>query len=134
MAERLEPRKNEPVQTPADVPFETTNPNDYRWTDEAYSRLVSGQLKAEVSTNEGVKSVSVDGACPHCDHDVAFSQVLDAVAGEHLGFLGPDASAPDTSYVAVTVSCRCQASHPGRPAGVDRGCGVNFQVEVLAQP
>lgn len=123
------------MQPAPEVPFEQANPNDYRWTDEAYDRLMSGKLKAEVARQSEIQSVSVVGLCPHCDHDVAFSEVLDAVGGEHLGFLSRDAAAvADVDYVAVTVSCRCQGSHPGRPAAVARGCGINFRVEVLAQP
>ena len=61
------------------------------------------------------------------------SPPLDAVTGESLGTLSRRAADPVPAgdrYVALTVACSCTGQHPGRPAGVSYGCGVNFQVEV----
>ena len=112
--------------------YEHDQPNAYQWTEEAYGRLVAGSLTANVIRQGNVQSVLVKGPCPHCEHDVAFTEILDAVAGEPLGVLGSRIPNSETSYVEVTVSCRCTAADPRRPTGIDRGCGINFLIEVLS--
>ena len=116
-----------------EVAYEADAPNAYKWTEAAYDYLVEGKLTASVRSAGGISTATVTGACPHCGDDVNFSEVLVAVAGESLGTLSWHEAQPaqaDDGYVALTVSCLCTGQHPGRPADVRRGCGINFRVEV----
>lgn len=118
---------------PQVVAYLADAPNAYKWTEIAYDYLLDGELTAGVRTLGGISTATVAGTCPYCKDDVNFSEVLDAVAGESLATLGLRRERPvpaGDGYVALTVSCACTGQHPGRPAGVSHGCGVNFQVEV----
>ncbi len=118
---------------PQGVPYEADAPNAYRWTEVAYDYLLDGKLSAAIRSLGGISTATVTGACPYCGDDVNFSEVLDAVTGESMRTLGRRGTGPgqdDGGYVSLTVSCRCTRWHPGRPAGVSQGCGINFQVEV----
>lgn len=117
----------------AGVPYEPDAPNAYEWTEIAYDYLLDGKLTASIRSTGGISTATVTGTCPHCGDDVNFSKVLDAVIGESMGTLGGRESQPaqaDDDYVPLTVSCSCSAQHPGRPADVSHGCGINFRVEV----
>lgn len=116
---------------PAEQPWEVDAPNAYKWTKAAFKLLQAGELSAQVRTNHEVHSAVVKGACPRCSHDVGFTQVLDAVTGESMTTLGTRSATAVDEYEQLTVECRCGAEHPGRPKGVDHGCGVNFRVDVL---
>lgn len=110
-------------------PYETTEPNDYQWTEKAFEDLVAGRLKALITDTGGLRSLDVTGPCPRCGDDVNYSQVLAAMGGEVAGVLGgDDLTVPD--YVSIPVPCRCTGAHAGRPAGVTQGCGINFMLEV----
>jgi len=117
----------------ADVAYQADAPNAYEWTEVAYDYLLDGKLTAGIRSAGGISTARVSGTCPYCKDDVNFSEVLDAVTGESMGTLSRRAAQPaqaDDGYVPLTVSCRCTGQHPGRPAGVSYGCGVNFRVEV----
>ncbi|MCB1029206.1 MAG: hypothetical protein KDB24_15760 [Microthrixaceae bacterium] len=116
---------------PAEQPFEVDAPNAYKWTKAAFKLLQAGELSAHVRTDHEVHSAVVNGACPRCCHDVGFTQVLDAVTGESMTTLGNRPAAAVDEYELLTVECRCVAEHPGRPKGIDHGCGINFRVDVL---
>jgi hypothetical protein len=119
--------------SPQFIAYQADAPNAYEWTEVAYDYLLDGKLTAGIRTLGGISTATVTGTCPYCKDDVKFSEVLDAVTGESLGTLSRRAAQPvqaDGGYVALTVSCSCTGQHPGRPAGVSYGCGVNFQVEV----
>ena len=119
--------------SPPLIAYQADAPNAYEWTEVAYDYLLDGKLTASIRALGGVSTATVTGTCPYCQDDVKFSEVLDAVTGESLGTLSRRAAHPvpaDDGYVALTVSCSCTGQHPGRPAGVSYGCGVNFQVEV----
>jgi hypothetical protein len=123
------PPTNEPG---AGVPYEKAAPNAYKWTERAYDLLIAGDLTAEVRVAAGVQTAYVTGECPHCRHDVRFDQVLDAVAGEVYSTLGESISAPESPYIPLVASCRCSEPHEGRPEKTERGCGINFRIEILA--
>jgi hypothetical protein len=119
--------------SPPLIAYQADAPNAYEWTEVAYDYLLDGKLTATIRALGGISTATVTGTCPYCKDDVKFSEVLDAVAGESLGTLSRRSAQPvraDDGYVALTVSCSCTGAHPGRPAGVSYGCGVNFQVEV----
>lgn len=115
------------------VAYQADAPNAYKWTEVAYDYLLDGKLTAGIRSAGGISTASVTGTCPYCADDVNFSEVLDAVTGESMGTLSRSPAPPaqaDDGYVPLTVSCSCTGQHPGRPAGVSYGCGVNFRVEV----
>jgi hypothetical protein len=115
------------------VGYQVDAPNAYEWTEAAYDLLLDGKLTVSIASTGGISSATVTGTCPYCKDDVNFSEVLDAVTGESMGTLGRRAARPvtaDDGYVPLTVSCCCTGQHPGRPAGISHGCGINFQVEV----
>ena len=115
------------------IAYEADAPNAYKWTEIAYDYLLDGKLTAGIRSAGGISTATVTGTCPHCGDDVNFSEVLDAVTGESTGTLGWREAQPaqaDDGYVPLTVSCSCTAQHPGRPADVNHGCGINFRVEV----
>jgi hypothetical protein len=121
---------------PQGVAYEAAAPNAYQWTEVAYDYLVDGKLTASITSAGGISTATVTGTCPYCADDVNFSEVLDAVTGESIGTLGwrrlrPAPAKAGVDYVPLTVSCSCTVQHPGRPAGVPHGCGINFKVEVL---
>jgi hypothetical protein len=113
------------------MPYELDAPNDYKWTLEAYNRLLNETLIADVLHTEGVRTASVSGKCPRCNHEVNFAQVLDAISGEQAGVLGGEvATASADRYVGISVECRCGGEHPGRPKTAANGCGINFNIEI----
>lgn len=115
------------------VAYQVDAPNAYKWTEVAYDYLLDGKLTASVRSTGGISTATVTGACPYCEDDVNFSEVLDAVTGESMGTLSRRAAEPvpaGDGYVPLTVSCCCTGQHPGRPPGISHGCGINFQVEV----
>ena len=127
-----DPGSGSPASPPLTA-YQVDAPNAYEWTEVAYDYLLDGKLTVGIRTLGGISTATVTGTCPYCKDDVKFSQVLDAVTGESLGTLSRRAADPGPAgdrYVALTVACSCTGQHPGRPAGVSYGCGVNFQVEV----
>src|ERR1700678_4312160 len=114
------------------MPYETEAPNAYRWTNDAFSLLICGDLIASVKDAGDVQTAIVQGKCPRCGHTFSFRQVQDAVSGEAMTALGQRrAERESANYVELTVSCLCEEEHPGRPPGGDHGCGINFRVDVL---
>lgn len=113
--------------------YERDTPNAYQWTEVAYEYLLAGKLTASIRSAGGISTAIVTGACPYCTDDVNFSEVLDAVTGESIGTLGWRRARPaqaEDDYLPLTVSCACTGQHPGRPADVHYGCGINFRVDV----
>ncbi len=118
------------------LPYETKQPNNYRWTSEAFDLLVAKRLEVEVDQKHGIRTVSLTGPCPRCKDEVNFHQILDGISGEQPGTLSdmkgvvaePATTAPTTTVVALTAACQCGEEHPGRPDGVSHGCGINFNV------
>lgn len=118
--------------TAADLPYEVDAPNAYEWTRRAFELLQAGELSAALRERRGVRSAVAEGTCPRCIHDVDFTQIMDAVTGESMTTLGDREAAADDEYQQLTVACRCRGEHPGRPKGTERGCGINFRVDVRA--
>jgi hypothetical protein len=118
------------------VPYQTQLPNDRRWTQDVYQRLIHGEMSAAVTVKEQIKTATVSGPCPYCDDDVGFSEDLTAVTGESPGYraefaiMFPGGAQQQPEFVTFTASCLCNGQHAGRPADVHRGCGINFQVKV----
>lgn len=117
-----------------DLPnYERDQPAAYKWTEKAFDYLTQGKLQAEIVNRSGVHVAEAKGDCPRCDHDVNYAFELDAPLPGSFGGLGQGvATTPaPVQYAAVNVVCRCNGEHPGRPDGIDRGCGILFAVEVL---
>ena len=124
-----------PTPAAKPLPYEKDAPNAPEWTDEAYRRLVRGELVAAVTSKHGIRTARVDGSCPRCDHGVNFERILDAVTGEDLGVLDSRSLTFDqNTFVEFVASCCCSEPHDERPEDVEHGCGINFRVDVLPSP
>lgn len=146
-AKRAPATKKAPAAQP--LPFTTDEANDYEWTKQAYDLLKAGRLRPDVSASkDGIRTLELSGECPRCHHDPAYSQVLDAVAGEDDSTFLPTADAvrgrtlavklrlrprrdpePSPQKFDIVASCQCDAKHPRRPDGVTTGCGANFRLK-----
>jgi hypothetical protein len=117
----------------ATEPYLESGRNDLRWTNLAYGLLTSGDLVVTVSGVGADSTVHATGACPRCNHDVAYTRVetIDLPAG-HRGLGADDAvdARAAESWVPVDILCWCAHEHAGRPSSV-LGCGIAFRVEVL---
>lgn len=114
--------------------YETRNPNAYKWTDDAFQLLNKKKLHARLIDQAGVTIAEASGECPRCHDDVSFTMELDApLPGTTRGLGEPSLAAPSRTmeYVPFDVVCHCRGNHPGRPDGVEKGCGIIFRVEVL---
>jgi len=119
----------------SDIPYQIEAPNAYGWTERAYDLLQEGKLGVTIATTSGVRTAIVGGACPNCQDEVNFRQVLDTVTGDSLSTLGRyHRGTEHDRYLTLTVSCRCTERHEGRPDAVAHGCGINFVVDVLMEP
>lgn len=121
--------------TGPDVPYETVAPNARVWTDKAFEMLRAGSLSAAITKRREVVTASVTGSCPRCTHDVGFTRILDATAGEHVrSFRTERMTYGKATYVEFIASCMCSELHKSRPDGVSFGCGINFVVDVRPGP
>lgn len=85
-----------------------------RWNDaasEEWTRVIEAWPWLKRSPGEWSKS----GSCPRCDHGMS---VL--IRGSVI--LGAE-GITDEPMQPVLAGCNCAGSHPGRPEGIERGCG-----------
>ncbi len=117
------------------TPYERDAPNAYTWTKRVYEALTSGDMTANIDGATGSRRLRIEGPCPRCSHEVQFSQLIDAVAGEDGGLktLGRAVTAEQEHHLEVVASCRCTEQHAERPDGVTEGCGINFRVDLEEQ-
>lgn len=112
------------------VEFETGDPFNYRWTEEAFDEIKAGTLHRRLIIREGtVLAARIEGDCPRCGHRISFSLSLAGVISEG-GILGRETVMPEVTY-RVDVPCRCDHVHPKAPDHVT-GCGIWFRVELKA--
>ncbi|MBA9002837.1 hypothetical protein [Thermomonospora cellulosilytica] len=111
--------------------YETERPFDYRWTQEAYSMLLSGELQAKAIRKGSVGIFHISGACPRCGHYFEQSDVLEAVTTGERARETPEPERRQnegSEYAEADVACACSEPHTGRPAN-DKGCGIKFRVD-----
>lgn len=123
----------EPPAVPSTtIPYAVTDQNDYQWTERAFELMTERELSVEVRGQVGGRSVTAQGECPRCTHDVEYrrdGQVLPIGPGD--GWLGGDLIGPQPDeYVNVDLMCWCRGEHEGRPKDVERGCGIVFAADV----
>lgn len=114
------------------VAYEQHAPNAYEWTKRVYEALTAGNMTANIDGATGSRRLRIEGPCPRCSHEVQFSQLIDAVAGEDGGLktLGRAVTAEQERHLEVVASCRCTEQHAERPDDVTEGCGINFRVDL----
>jgi len=112
----------------ASVDYETEDPFNYRWTEEAFDATKAGTLRRRLIIHDGtVLAARVDGECPRCRHPLSFSLSLTGVLSQG-GVLGRETVMPNSTY-RVDVPCGCAQTHPKAP-GQATGCGIWFRVEL----
>lgn len=115
-----------------DLPkWESDAPRDFAWTEKAFDFIVSGQLAVSIVSTTHSQLLRVEGDCPRCYHDVAFSIPTTApFISTGLGTLA-DRANPETEIDEYPVECRCTGTHTDRPADKASGCGIYFTVALL---
>ncbi|MFB6888049.1 hypothetical protein ACFCX4_01870 [Kitasatospora sp. NPDC056327] len=114
-----------------ELPYETSDPLAYEWTDKAFDMCngANPTLFGSVRRADGVSRAVVHGACPRCSGDIQWDEQLSA-SGES-GVLGAEGGGGPDPYARVNVVCDCVLPHPRRPEGVTRGCGIGFTLEIF---
>jgi hypothetical protein len=70
--------------------------------------------------------VVVSTTCPACGH--GFTSTASGPEGRVVIGWSPRSRASDVAWsgeLRFTIACSCRSQHPGRPSGIERGCGAS---------